>query len=59
MLLASSSLEEQPPEVLVPLLRTLMDDDHYEVAAMVVDAMLCGTLNDTFLIGIRANLEVK
>ena len=56
-LLAGSSLEQQSPEVLYPLLKTLMDDGHNEAAAMVIDAILITTPDDTTLIKQRAALK--
>jgi len=57
-LLAGSSLEQQPHEVLMPLLETLLNDAHYEAAIMVIDAALISTPQHTELLSKRAHLEI-
>ncbi|KAL3160157.1 hypothetical protein ABBQ32_010925 [Trebouxia sp. C0010 RCD-2024] len=52
-----SSLEQQPPEVLCPLLSTLLDDGHMEAAAMVIAALLVSTSDDIQLFMLCAELE--
>ena len=49
---------QQPPEVLHPLLSSLMEEGHEEAAAMVIDAILVSTPKDTQLIRLRAELEL-
>ncbi|KAL3158459.1 hypothetical protein ABBQ38_010693 [Trebouxia sp. C0009 RCD-2024] len=52
-----SSLEQQPPEVLYPLLSTLTDDGHKEAAAMVINSLLVSTPENIQLVRMRAELE--
>lgn len=56
-MLAGSSLEQQAPVVLYPLLSALVDSEHNEAAAMVIDAILLSTPDETPLIQMRAALE--